>query len=134
MNEVDGRSRWRRLTAHPRRVALTALVALVWVVGALVALRPGRHVDLLVYRAAGEALRHGDSLYAAGFPHGRGPALPFTYPPFAAVVLGLLSFLSPGLAVAVMTGLGLLLLGATAWLSWRAAPWPSTRPRQQAYA
>ncbi|MFI6776084.1 glycosyltransferase 87 family protein [Nocardia sp. NPDC050412] len=52
-------------------------------------------VDLAVYRAAGDAVRHGLSIYepSAGI-------LPFTYPPFAAVAFAAL--VSPSVSVAIV--------------------------------
>jgi alpha-1,2-mannosyltransferase len=42
--------------------------------------------DLRVFRQGGAAIVHGTSLFAYGFGHSRAEPLPFTYPPFAAVV------------------------------------------------
>ena len=61
-------------------------------------------IDLLVYRAGGQAVLSGHSLYAADFaavnhaPNG----LSFTYPPFAAVVFAPLALLTTGVAKVVM--------------------------------
>jgi alpha-1,2-mannosyltransferase len=78
------------------RVAAGAAAFAVSVGGwvALVAGNPGvywQQTDAVVYREAGLAVRHGAALYAQTF----GPAhLPFTYPPFAALVFAALSPLS----------------------------------------
>lgn len=61
-------------------------------------------IDLLVYRAGGHAVLTGHSIYAADFaavnhsPRG----LPFTYPPFAAVVFVPLAMVPVGVAKAAM--------------------------------
>ncbi|GIH20973.1 glycosyltransferase 87 family protein [Rugosimonospora africana] len=60
----------------------------------LVASRPGTYwqqSDAVVYREAGAAVRHGVALYAQTFGTAH---LPFTYPPFAALVFATLSPLS----------------------------------------
>lgn len=58
-------------------------VALTWLVTlAYLAVRPGGLLDLSVYRAGSRRLLDGASIYAQ--PSGD---LPFTYPPFAALVL-----------------------------------------------
>jgi len=58
--------------------------AAVAVVQAIWALRlPDRFADLHVYRGAVLAVRHGESLYSYAAPNGD----PFTYPPFAGLVL-----------------------------------------------
>src|SRR6266852_979094 len=52
------------------------------------------HLDLRVYRAAGDALRHGGSPFTTDFTAN---GLPFTYTPFALLVLSVLSFGALGL-------------------------------------
>jgi alpha-1,2-mannosyltransferase len=80
----------------PLATALGALV-LIAVVGPLLWYRlyatPDlRMVDLAVYRAAGESLAHGRLLYGYLTPVPQ--LLPFTYPPFSAIVALPLAFLS----------------------------------------
>jgi alpha-1,2-mannosyltransferase len=84
-------------------VGVTAAVVLVAV------LVPGSLVDLTVYRAGGSSLIHGIPLYTTEFP----ADLPFTYPPFAAVVFSWLAVLPWPAAVAVLTAIGLAALAAS---------------------
>jgi alpha-1,2-mannosyltransferase len=75
-------------------------------------------IDLRVYRVGGEAWLENVRLYADGFPKPLdGPALPFTYPPIAAVLFSLLALLPWSLAVAVWTTVGLVLLTAVCVIS-----------------
>lgn len=80
-------------------VALTWLVTLVFLEA-----RPGGLLDLSVYRAGSQRLLDGASLYAQ--PYGD---LPFTYPPFAALVMVPLAVLP-----SVLAELALTLLSAAA--------------------
>jgi alpha-1,2-mannosyltransferase len=67
-----------------RRLLLWVPAAAVAVVQAVWALRlPDRFADLHVYRGSVLAMRHGDSLYSYHAANGD----PFTYPPFAGLVL-----------------------------------------------
>jgi alpha-1,2-mannosyltransferase len=69
-----------------------------------------RPVDLRVYLAGGRAVRHHTSLYGPGFHGANG--LPFTYPPFAAVLMAPLT-LVPFRLLAVLWDAGsLVVLGA----------------------
>ena len=65
---------------------------------ALAARSQAHFVDLQVYRMGGAAVLHGGSLYQL-----RAGTLPFTYPPFAAVVLTVLAAISRDAAVALLT-------------------------------
>jgi len=79
-----------------------------------------RLVDLQVYRFGGATLRAGGDLYAGGVP---GSGLPFTYPPFAAVVFAPLSALPWRAAVALLTVTGLVcLLAVLRMVCGRAVP------------
>ena len=77
---------WARLSTTSLVVAAVA----VWVVSAAYMIRfgAGWHLDLRVYRAAGHALYHGGSPFDEVFTPAR---LPFTYTPFALLVLSPLS-------------------------------------------
>ncbi|HVQ92090.1 MAG TPA: glycosyltransferase 87 family protein [Mycobacteriales bacterium] len=68
-----------------RPLAGAALVASVGTLVLLAVLWPDRFnmIDLQVYRAGGAAVLHGQPLYSA---HPAGSQLPFTYPPFAALL------------------------------------------------
>lgn len=84
-----------RIRHTPTRViALLAVVA--WVVSGVYMLHfgPQWHLDLRVYRDAGHALFHGGSPFTANFTE---HSLPFTYTPFALLVLSPLAFGSLGL-------------------------------------
>ena len=68
-------------------------------------------VDLQVYRMGGAAVLHGDHLYQL-----RLTWLPFTYPPFAAVVFAALAVIPWKVAVAVLTGASVVALPAALYL------------------
>lgn len=77
-------------------------------------------IDLKVYRAGGISWIRGLPLYAAQFPRPlAGPDLPFTYPPFAAVVFSVFGVVGYHVAAALLVVVG---LGALTWvvvLVWR---------------
>lgn len=73
------------------------------------------HLDADVYRLGARELLAGAELYSAGYLTRNGP-LPFTYPPFAALVFLPLAPLSDVGAGLVLTLLNLFLAGALTWL------------------
>jgi alpha-1,2-mannosyltransferase len=73
-------------------------------------------LDLAVYREAGRVVLHGGDPYAADFGRHLRVPLPFTYPPFAALVSVPLGVLSEPVAIVVWTTLSLSLLVAMVWL------------------
>jgi alpha-1,2-mannosyltransferase len=83
-----------RIRATPTWVVATA-AAVVWLVSAGFMFHFGAHwhLDLRVYRSAGHALYHGGSPFTAFYTESH---LPFTYPPFALLVLSPLSLGSLG--------------------------------------
>ncbi|GGP50584.1 glycosyltransferase 87 family protein [Saccharothrix coeruleofusca] len=90
-----------------------AVVAVAFAVAlAVVLARSGTGlIDLRVYRVGGQAWLEGVRLYAEGFPKPLdGPALPFTYPPIAAVLFSVLAVVPWSMAVLLWTGTGLALL------------------------
>lgn len=98
--------RWRALG-----LGLSALSIVPLVVWSAATPEPRRFVDLAVYAQAGRVLLDGGELYGFVTPNG----LPFTYPPFAALLalpLAPLSDLAAGLlwAVATVAALGWLVL------------------------
>jgi alpha-1,2-mannosyltransferase len=109
----------RRAAHGARRAPLATLLAallLAGVVGPLLWTRlyatPDlRMVDLAVYRAAGESLVHGRPLYGYLTPVPQ--LLPFTYPPFSAIVALPLAFMSSQITNWVWTLGTLFVLG---WL------------------
>ena len=54
---------------------------------------PSYHIDLDVYREGGRALLRGENLYAQSYVLDNGFSLPFTYPPFAATLFAMVSWL-----------------------------------------
>ena len=89
----------------------------------LVAARSSAHfVDLHVYRMGGAAVLHGGRLYQL-----RLGSLPFTYPPFAAVVFTVLAAVPYSVALAVLTGASAAVLPATLYLVLR-LPGPAREP------
>jgi alpha-1,2-mannosyltransferase len=73
-------------------------------------------LDLAVYREAGRVVLHGGDPYAADFGRHLRVPLPFTYPPFAALVSVGVGVLSEPVAIVVWTALSLSLLVAMVWL------------------
>ncbi|MFF0297564.1 glycosyltransferase 87 family protein [Kitasatospora sp. NPDC004614] len=112
------------LRAAPRRQLRTATaIALVSLLGYAIV----RHfvgtsmVDMLVYRAEGAAVAHGQDLYALRVTKWD---LPATYPPFAAMLFVPTTWFGiPFLRVAVTVG-NLLLLATLAHLSFKLVGWP----------
>jgi alpha-1,2-mannosyltransferase len=84
-------------------------------------------IDLDVYRIGGQVWLHGGNLYGRLPPTRLGIALPFSYPPIAAVLLAPLSL--PPMAVAgVLLSLATIALTAVVLRVFLAAAWPSARP------
>ena len=95
-----------------RRLLLWVPAALVAVVQAVWLLRlPDRFADLHVYRGSVLAMRHGASLYSYHAANGD----PFTYPPFAGLVLYPTSW-------PIELGWMVLTFGAVAWCAVLVAP------------
>ena len=119
---MRGRGGREVVTPNPGAVVLGAIAcaaAVAWLVVVHLGARPDqRLVDLDVYRGAGKAVLHGHDLYRFT---GHGPQrLPFTYPPFAALLatpLAALSFLAAGW---VWTVGEIATTGAITWLGFRA--------------
>ncbi|HEY2670546.1 MAG TPA: glycosyltransferase 87 family protein [Rugosimonospora sp.] len=96
---------------------------------ALVASSPGTYwqqSDAVVYREAGLAVRHGAALYAQTFGVAH---LPFTYPPFAAVVFAAFSPLSFPAWQMILAGAGLCCLPLAAHAAVRLAAGPGDTSR-----
>jgi len=79
-----------RLRSTPTAVLAVAAV-LAWVASGAVMFHFGAswHLDLRVYRAAGQSLLHGGAPFSEDFTSNH---LPFTYPPFALLAVSALSF------------------------------------------
>ncbi len=81
----------------------------------VLAARSSAHfADIGVYRMGGAAVLHGESLYRL-----RAGALPFTYPPFAAVALTVLAAISRDAAVALLTATSTVALPVMLYLALR---------------
>ncbi|GAA2241814.1 MULTISPECIES: glycosyltransferase 87 family protein [Kitasatospora] len=78
-------------------------------------------VDMIVYRAEGSAVAHGQDLYALRVTKWN---LPATYPPFAAMLFVPTAYLGVGLLRVAVTGGNLILLALLAHLSFKLAGWP----------
>ena len=106
------------------RIAAT-VAALIGIAYNLVGFPPLREfaahyrIDLDVYRLGGTALVDGLALYGAMPPTEIGSALPFTYPPLAAIVFSPLSLISLEQASVVLTAISLAALFGTVALTLR---------------
>ncbi|MBK4148286.1 glycosyltransferase family 87 protein, partial [Corynebacterium macginleyi] len=110
MNRIDNKALWT--TALP--LILSALAALWWIID-IPALFSGEfhafyHIDLDVYREGGAGF--GSDLYNRDYFVGtdRTVSLPFTYPPFAALVFAPLQWIPLTAAAMVVTVLSVLAL------------------------
>lgn len=108
----------------PRRVLPVTVPLLVLVLVGLVVHTGGRHIDLEVYRFGVQAWLSGGDLYGPLPETSGGIALPFIYPPFAALVLAPLALVPWPVAWAVLLGLSVAALGLTLHVVARAL-WPS---------
>jgi alpha-1,2-mannosyltransferase len=86
-------------------------------------------VDLAVYREAGRVVAHGGNPYAPSFGRHLRVPLPFTYPPFGALVAVPLALLPADPALVAWTAVSLVCAGALVLLAFRAAA-----PRAGRYA
>lgn len=109
----EGPSRWAGATPWWPLGPIVLCVALggLYLVAAA---RPGfwTNQDFAVYYAYGQALRHGLSLYAPA----PGTSMPFTYPPFAAWLLSVFTFLGFPAATRVMVVASVAALVVMCWL------------------
>jgi hypothetical protein len=102
-----------------------------------VGLRPYR-IDLDVYRIGGQVWLHGGNLYGVLPATASGVRLPFSYPPFAAILLSPLSLVPMAVAGAVLT-LGTVALAAVVLRVFLGSLWTSvitatSRPGSPVYA
>jgi alpha-1,2-mannosyltransferase len=108
----------------PSRVLPVTVPLLALVLAGLVAHTGGRHIDLEVYRFGVQAWLAGGDLYGA-LPETSGKiALPFIYPPFAAMLMVPLAVVPWLVAWVGLLGLSTLALGATLYVFARRL-WPS---------
>ena len=107
----------------PRRVLLVTVPLLALVIAGLVVHTGGRHIDLEVYRNGVQAWLAGGDLYGPLPETSARIALPFIYPPFAALLLVPLAVVSWTAAWVSLLGLSTLSLGATLYVVARRM-WP----------
>jgi alpha-1,2-mannosyltransferase len=113
--------RWLRT---PRRVLPITLPLLALVLAGLVVHTGGRNIDLEVYRFGVQAWLSGGDMYGP-LPETSGRiALPFIYPPFAALLLSPLALVPWPVAWAGLLGMSALALGVTLFAVARRL-WPS---------
>ncbi|NIH78342.1 glycosyltransferase 87 family protein [Amycolatopsis viridis] len=95
-----------------RRVLVTGVAIEVVLVGIVLAWKRLDGLDLDVYRLGAQAFfEHGDP-YGLLPPTRNGALLPFTYPPFAAIVFAPLLVIPPDVALAAITVVSVVALGA----------------------
>lgn len=112
------------LLRSPRRVLPVTLPLLALVIAGLVVHTGGRHIDLEVYRFGVQAWLNGGDMYGS-LPQTSGHiALPFIYPPFAALLMVPLAVVSWTAAWVALLALSVLALGGTLYLVARRL-WPS---------
>lgn len=113
---MDRSGQRRHISARERGPLLVPhLAGALLLAAAHVATSPGTPIDLEVYRRAGEAvLGGGDQLYL-----GADGLLPFTYPPFAAVLFTRLALIPAGLATFVIAAVSYASLSTIVVLSIR---------------
>ncbi|MBO0840833.1 MAG: DUF2029 domain-containing protein [Sciscionella sp.] len=83
---------------------------------------PRHGIDLDVYRLGGQAWLTGQPVYGRLPSTPLGDSLPFTYPPFAAIVFATFAGVGRTVAVGAISLLSLAALGTTTWLVLRRCP------------
>ena len=117
----------RRWCAEPRRVLPVTLPALAAVLTGMLLYTHGYHIDLEVYRIGVATWRAGGDLYGPLPPTVSGLALPFIYPPFAAMVLLPLEALPWTAAWVALYAASLLSVAVTLYVVARRV-WPEGGP------
>jgi alpha-1,2-mannosyltransferase len=122
------RERWllERLRT-PRRILPFTVPLLALVIAGLVVHTGGRHIDLEVYRSGVQAWLSGGDLYGPLPETAAHIALPFIYPPFAAILMVPLAVVPWTVAWVGLLALSVLALGATLYVVARRL-WPSGGP------
>ncbi|MGI5130845.1 glycosyltransferase 87 family protein [Pseudonocardia sp. CA-107938] len=109
---------------HPRRVLPVTIPLLALVLAGVVVHTGGRHIDLEVYRFGVQAWLAGGDMYGP-LPETAGHiALPFIYPPFAALVMVPLAVVPWPASWILLLALSTLALGAVLYVTARRL-WPS---------
>ena len=116
--------RFLDLLRTPRRVLLVTVPLLALVLVGLVIHTGGRHIDLQVYRFGVQAWLSGGDLYGPLPETAAHIALPFIYPPFAALVMVPLAVVPWVVAWTGLLALSTLSLGATLYIVARRL-WPA---------
>jgi alpha-1,2-mannosyltransferase len=111
----------------PHRVLLVTVPLLVLAIVGLVVHTGGRHIDLEVYRNGVQAWLSGGDLYGPLPETSARIALPFIYPPFAALLMVPLAVVSWTVAWVSLLGLSTLSLGTTLYVVARRM-WPGGGP------
>ncbi|WP_219415143.1 glycosyltransferase 87 family protein [Pseudonocardia nigra] len=112
------------LLRAPRRVLLVTVPLLALVLAGLVVHTGGRHIDLEVYRFGVQAWLSGGDIYGP-LPETSGKiALPYIYPPFAALLMVPLAVVPWTAAWVGLLAVSVLALGATLFVVARRL-WPS---------
>ena len=120
--------RWlREQLRSPRRVLLVTVPLLALVLAGLVVHTGGRHIDLQVYRLGVQAWLSGGDLYGPLPETSAHIALPFIYPPFAALLMVPWALVSWTAAWVSLLALSTLSLGATLYVVARRM-WPAGGP------
>ncbi len=113
-----------QILRSPSRVLPVTLLLLALVLAGLVAHTGGRHIDLEVYRYGVQAWLSGGDIYGS-LPQTAGHiALPFIYPPFAALLMVPLAVVPWVVAWVALLGISTLSLGVTLYAFARRL-WPS---------
>ncbi|WFE37839.1 glycosyltransferase 87 family protein [Micromonospora sp. WMMD998] len=120
--EIESRPQSRRLSIGTIAAVVIAAFALAVIAEAIFTRDPywalRWTVDLKVYLASGEAVRHGTSLYDVAIQSPLYGPMPYLYPPLTAILFFVpLSLLPIGAASLVWNTLSLIALGGVAWLS-----------------
>lgn len=111
----------------PRTAAAVALPLLAVSVAVLLWHTHGYHIDLEVYRIGVQTWLAGGDMYGPLPPTISGMALPFIYPPFAALLLAPFAFLPWTAAWVLLFALSLAALAAALYVAARQA-WPDGGP------
>lgn len=119
--------RFLDLLRAPRRVLLVTVPLLALVLAGLVVHTGGRHIDLEVYRFGVQAWLAGGDLYGPQPETAAHIALPYIYPPFAALLMVPLAVVPWVVAWVGLLGLSVLALGATCYVVVRRL-WPAGGP------
>ena len=124
---VGARAWLRARLVEPGRVLPVAVPVLVCVLAGMLLYTHGYHIDLEVYRIGVQTWLAGGDMYGPLPPTISGMALPFIYPPFAALLLAPFAFLPWTAAWVLLFALSLGSLAATLYVAARQV-WPDGGP------